>query len=172
MRLEIHPAASPRDYADFGQLIGAYVDWCRRRYQHDAWFVDQALSHQSLEDELTQLEAVYGPPNGRAFLARADGEVCGCGGYYRLTDESCEMKRLFVSEGFQGKGIGRRLAETILKSAQTDAFTLIRLDTANLLTEAIAMYESFGFRRCAPYKHYPERLMPYLVFMERPLATS
>jgi ribosomal protein S18 acetylase RimI-like enzyme len=169
---EIFLATSPDDHGAFGELIARYVDWCRVRYRHDAWFVDQALSHQSLADELTQLEKVYGPPNGRAFLARADGAVCGCGAYYRLTDTVCEMKRLFVSDGFQGKGIGRSLAETLIGSAIAEGFTLMRLDTANRLTEAIAMYESLGFRRCAPYKHYPERLMPYLVFMERPLAAD
>jgi GNAT superfamily N-acetyltransferase len=167
--VEIRTATTAEDFADFGRLIGGYVDWCRNRYRHDAWFVDQALSHQSLEDELTKLEKAYGPPNGRAFIARAEGEACGCGAYHRLTDTICEMKRLFVSAGFQGKGIGRRLGEAILGSARQEAFTLMRLDTANLLTEAIAMYESLGFRRCRPYKHYPERLMPYLVFMERPL---
>ena len=34
------------------------------------------------------------------------------------------------------------------------------------LTEAIALYERVGFRRCAPYNDYPARLMPYMVFME------
>jgi hypothetical protein len=56
VHLDIRPATSARDYADFGRLIGRYVDWGRARYRHDAWFVDQALSHQSLENELTELE--------------------------------------------------------------------------------------------------------------------
>jgi GNAT superfamily N-acetyltransferase len=170
MQAEILAASTPADYAAFGRLIGHYVDWCRRRYRHDAWFVDQALSHQALDGELMELEKVYGPPNGRTFLARSAGELCGCAAYHRLTDETCEMKRLFVSDRFQGQGVGRALGETVIRSATGDGFTLMRLDTAGLLTEAIALYESLGFRRCAPYKRYPDRLMPYLVFMERPLA--
>ena len=80
------------------------------------------------------------------------------------------MKRLFVPDRFRGKGHGRKLCEALIRSAKDEKFKLMRLDTGNLLTEAIALYESFGFRRCAPYNDYPEKLMPYIVFMEKPLA--
>lgn len=52
---------------------------------------------------------------------------------------------------------------------KADSFTLMQLDTGNLLTEAIAMYESMGFRHCPAYHAYPEKLTPYLVFMETEL---
>ena len=55
-------------------------------------------------------------------------------------------------------------------AARDVGFRLMRLDTGNLLTEAIGMYKSIGFRVCAPYHQYPQALMPYLVFMEMPLA--
>ena len=45
----------------------------------------------------------------------------------------------------------------------------MRLDTANLLVEAIGLYESFGFKRRSPYQSYPPKLMPYIVFMEMPI---
>jgi len=45
----------------------------------------------------------------------------------------------------------------------------MRLDTGNLLTEAITMYRKLGFKDCAPRLEYPEKLLPYLVFMELPL---
>jgi hypothetical protein len=45
----------------------------------------------------------------------------------------------------------------------------MRLDTGNLMTEAIAMYRALGFRDCEPYNEYPPELMPYLVFLERSL---
>jgi hypothetical protein len=32
------------------------------------------------------------------------------------------------------------------------------------------MYQSFGFKECSPYYEYPEKLMPYFLFMELPLA--
>jgi len=80
------------------------------------------------------------------------------------------MKRLYVSERFKGRGIGRRLAEALIDAARMDGFELMRLDTGNLLTEAITMYRKLGFKDCAPYLEYPQKLLPYLVFMELPLS--
>jgi hypothetical protein len=45
----------------------------------------------------------------------------------------------------------------------------MQLDTGNRLEEAISMYASMGFSHIPPYQEYPERLMPYLVFMEKPI---
>ncbi len=166
----IHTAATASDYGAFAGLIREYVDWSRARYQGDAWFIEQTFSHQSLESELQDLSVSYGPPNGKTLLARSDGQICGGVAYRRLSDEICEMKRLFVPDRFRGRGTGRRLCEAIVASATDAGFRLMRLDTGNRLTEAIGMYESIGFRICAPYHQYPEALMPYLVFMQMPLA--
>ena len=166
----IDAAASASDYAAFAGLIREYVEWTRARYRSNAWFVDRIFSHQSLQNELEGLSAYYGPPNGKTLLARRDGQICGGGAYRRLDDEICEMKRLFVPDRFRGRGTGRRICEAIIASARDAGFRLMRLDTGNLLTEAIGMYQSMGFRLCPPYHQYPEELMPYLVFMQMPLA--
>ncbi len=165
----IFTATTANDYVAFGGLIREHVEWLRARYQDEAWFVDQALSQQSLDSELNALSATYGPPEGKTLLATRDGQICGGGAYHKFSDGICEMKRLFVPARFRGQGTGRRLCEAIIASARHDGFRLMRLDTGNLLTEAIGMYQSIGFRRCAPYQDYPEKLMRYLVFMEMPL---
>jgi len=166
----ISPARSPSDYEAFGMLVSEYVAWCRRRYQHDAWFVDQAFGHQGLDRELRELAITYGSPNGKTLLARRDGELCGGGAYRRLPDGTCEMKRLYVSDRFRGHGIGRMLGRGLIESARAEGYPLMRLDTGNLLTEAIALYRAMGFRHCPPHRSYPPELLPYLVFMEMSLT--
>lgn len=164
-------ATTEADYGAFGGLAREYVEWCRARFAQDSWMIEQALSHQSLDRELEALATRYGPPSGRAFLARRDTEIVGCGAYRRRSDEFCEMKRLFVPDRFRGHGTGRKLCEAIIASAREERFKLMRLDTAAQMTEAVALYEAIGFRRCAPYNEYPERLMPHMVFMELNLET-
>lgn len=166
----IHIATSESDYTAFGALVREYTEWCRARFAHEAWMMDLAFSHQSLDRELETLPARYGPPDGRTFLARRDGAVVGCGAYRRRTDEYCEMKRLFVPDRFRGLGIGRTLCDALITSAREEGFRLMRLDTAAQMREAVALYEAIGFRRCAPYNAYPERLMPHMVFMELALG--
>lgn len=166
MPVTVYSAASASDFADFGALIREYVEWCRARFAQDAWLIDEALSHQALDHELETLHTRYGPPGGKAFLARRDGDVVGCGAYRRRSDEFCEMKRLFVPDRFRGLGVGRKLCDALIASARTERFKLMRLDTAAQMSEAVTLYEAIGFRRCKPYNEYPERLMPHMVFLE------
>lgn len=162
----VREASSGKDYEVFSLLIGEYVSWLRSRYEQDNWFIAEVLDKQALAGELENLSAMYGSSNGRAFVAVYEDEVRGCGAYRRLADGTCEMKRVFVRQRFQGAGLGRRLCTELIAAAREDGFFLMRLDTGNLMSEAITMYKSFGFKECPPYYEYPEKLMPYFVFME------
>ena len=82
------------------------------------------------------------------------------------------MKRVFVPERFRGAGLGRGLCSALIASAREDGFRSMKLDTGNLMREAIALYGSLGFGECAPYIDYPAQLMPYFVFMELRLADA
>ena len=168
---DIRLATTAEDFAAFAALVTEYVAWFRKRYRDEPEFADRIFGHQSLASELQSLSTAYSTPCGRAFLAVADdGQVCGSGAFRHLADGVCEMKRLFVPARFSGHGIGRRLCNALLASAREDGYTLMRLDTGRMLTEAMAMYESLGFVRCAPFHIYPEPLMREMVFMELPLA--
>lgn len=146
-----------------------YVDWCRARYSHDTWFVNEVFGYQSIDEELEDLSIKYSPPNGKTLLIEKDGEVVGGGAHRRITDAVCEMKRLYIATTASGQGLGRQLTTALIDAARIEGFARMQLDTGNLLHEAIAMYESLGFRHIAPYNSYQAKLMPYLVWMEREL---
>jgi GNAT superfamily N-acetyltransferase len=169
----IIPVTTGGHYREFATMIREYVDWCRESYVGDDWLIDAVFGHQSLEEELQNLSSSYAPPSGRAFLARSGDGMIGCIAYRRMTDTICEMKRLFVRKAGQGRGIGRRLCMASIDAARNDGYTLMRLDTLSLLmTEAIALYRSIGFRDCPAYNDYPDDLAPHIVFMELPLAKA
>lgn len=171
MSAPVHVAASPADYAAFAGLVADYVAWCRVRHADDAWLIEQVFGHQSLDRELAALPVTYGPPNGVALLAMREERALGGGAYRRLDNHACEMKRLFVREGV-GHGIGRALCDALILSARNAGYRWMRLDTGHRMKEAIALYRSLGFVRCAPYHAYPAALMPHLIFMELPLDAS
>ncbi|CAN7462826.1 hypothetical protein LJR234_003257 [Mesorhizobium amorphae] len=57
-------------------------------------------------------------------------------------------------------------------AARSNGYALMRLDTANLLIETIALCRSVGFRDCPAYNEYPDELLPYIVFMDVPLRAA
>jgi GNAT superfamily N-acetyltransferase len=166
----IRIARTAVDFEAFARLLSEYIEWCRARYQDNAWLIDQVFGYQSLALERASLSTAYAPPNGQTLLAIRDGMVCGVGAYRRLDDGACEMKRLFVRDRCQGQGLGRRLCAAIIAAARDEGYRMMRLDTGTRFVEAQAMYRSFGFQPCPPYHDYPPALMPDLVFMELPLV--
>ena len=170
MQDDIAEAVTDDDFAVFGELIVEYWQWLQDRYADLPGFVDAVGGHQALDAELRSLRSTYGPPRGRALLARRDGQVVGGIALKDLGDGSCEMKRLFVPERFHGGGLGRRLCSALIDVAVADGYRLMRLDTGSHNTEALAMYGSLGFRECPPYHDYPADLLVHLRFLERPLT--
>ena len=162
-------ASSSSDFQDFAVLVRQYLEWCRQRYADDAWFVEAAVGHQSLEAELASLEVKFSPPHGKVLLYKEGGVVGGACAYRVLPDGTCEMKRFFVTDAFRGRGVGRQLCAALIELARAAGFALMRLDTAKRFTEAQAMYAAFGFQICEPHREYPPELLRYIVCMELPL---
>jgi GNAT superfamily N-acetyltransferase len=166
----ISPASSEADYRAYAGIIEEYVAWIKARFLDDTWFVNEVFGHQSLSSEILELSKKYGPPSGKTLMVRCDGQIAGAGAYHRINETCCEMKRVFIRDQYQGRGFGRMLCTALIGSARHEGYHLMRLDTANRLSEAISMYQSLGFVPCPAYLRYPDKLMPYLIFMEKTLA--
>jgi shikimate dehydrogenase len=137
-----------------------------REYQ--AW-LGADLCFQGFEQELASLPGRYAPPGGALFLAESAGEAFACVAVRGLDADTCEMKRLYVPEGWRGTGLGRRLAGAAIAAARRAGYRRMRLDTLERLREANALYQSLGFRRCAPYYANP---LEGVVYWELDLAAS
>jgi len=113
------------------------------------------LCFQSFEQELAGLPGDYAPPRGRLYLAVEEDGLAGCVALRPIDHNRCEMKRLFVRPNYQGRGIGRALADAIIRDAREVGYQELLLDTLPSMTTAIAMYRRMGFHEIAPYRHNP-----------------
>ena len=120
------------------------------------------LNKQNYEQEVKHLEVKYGQPYGRLYLAHWDGNIAGCIGLRKIDQHNCEMKRLYVRPEFQGKGIGRALAQKVIADAREIGYSSMLLDTLPFLQTAIDMYKSMGFYEIPSYNNSPMEGLVYL----------
>ena len=62
-----------------------------------------------------------------------------------LSDDVCEMKRLYVKPLYRGTGLGRLLAEKIVQLGIDKKYSRMQLDTLNSMQSAVGLYKSLGF---------------------------
>lgn len=123
-----------------------------REYQQ---FLNVDLCFQGFEQELTTLPGKYTAPAGAILLAEHNGDIAGCVAVRLFEDNTCEMKRLYVKDEFQGLSLGRKLAEAIIVKAKTLGYEKMQLDTLQRLDKAIGLYEKLGFKQIKPYYANP-----------------
>ena len=102
-------------------------------------------------------------PEGCILLAWDELDCVGCAGLRPLSDDVCEMKRLYVKPLYRGTGLGRLLAEKIVQLGIDKKYTRMQLDTLNSMQSAVGLYKSLGFVETDQYYNNPH---PEVVFFE------
>jgi GNAT superfamily N-acetyltransferase len=95
------------------------------------------------------------PPNGAFVVVYLRGEAIGCGAVKHHPGGVTDIKRMWVAESARGLGLGRRLLEHLEGIARERGSHEARLETGDVLGEAIALYESAGYDEVPPFNDEP-----------------
>ena len=145
MTSSITKVASEQDLADTIKLFEAY-----------AVSLGIDLTFQDFASEMAEMPGKYAPPTGTLLLARnADSEAIGCVGLRQLQGDICEMKRLYIDPQGRGTGLGKALAQEVVKEAKRLGYAAMRLDTLPSMSSARGLYKSLGFVEIKPYYKTP-----------------
>ncbi len=101
--------------------------------------------------DLQDIEQSYFARGGMFFVLEDQGDsIIGAYGLYPLEDQTCELRKMYLDKSHRGRGLGKFLLDSALAQARKLGFQTMTLETASVLKEAIAMYESYGFVQYEP----------------------
>ena len=105
----------------------------------------------SIDADLDDIEASYVRRGGTfVVLEVRGGEIIGSYGLYPVDARTCELRKMYLRRGHRGRGYGRRMMEHALAEARRLGFSVMTLETASVLKEAIGLYRGFGFEPYEP----------------------
>ncbi|MBI3242033.1 MAG: GNAT family N-acetyltransferase [Chloroflexi bacterium] len=102
------------------------------------------------------------------FVTRYEGEPAGCGGLKLFGAEYGEVKRMYVRPAYRGFGLGKAMLNRLAEYARGRQVSVLRLETGIYQTEAIGLYERFGFQRRPPFGEYKDD--PLSVYYEKSIV--
>jgi len=131
-----------------------------------------------LEEHLRSMHALSPPESVHAldldrlrlpaisfWTAWDDRVLAGCGALKELDQSHGEIKSMRTPAALRRRGAGRAILAHIVDVARSRGYERLSLETgsADAFLPAQRLYESFGFRRCAPFDDYVDD--PNSVFM-------
>lgn len=143
-------ADTDEEYKNAALLFKEYAAWLN---------ID--LGFQHFDDELIEIQTMYGLPEGGIILCKQGDEFIGCVGIRKIDSKTAELKRMFIKQAWQKQGIGKELLGKAIELAKKLNYTVIRLDTLNYMTAAIKLYKECGFYEIAAYYHNPNKTAVY-----------
>lgn len=95
--------------------------------------------------DITNIPKYYSENNGDFEVIEFKGEIIGSYGIYKIDDETCELRKMYLKKEFQGLGLGNIMLENSLRLAMNLNYKKITLQTNSVLYKAIKLYKKYGF---------------------------
>jgi putative acetyltransferase len=149
------------------------ADITSRRSQALVDALDVELSARYPEERVNEyrVEPAEVSVDRGCFLVAIRGDVAiGCCALRRLSDNSGEIKRMYVVPEERGRGVAKVLLMAIEDAARTLGIMRLVLETGVRQPEAIRLYERHGFARIPRFGDYMEN--PLSVWMGKDLPSA
>jgi GNAT superfamily N-acetyltransferase len=97
------------------------------------------------------------------LCAISEAGIIATGAIKFLDNRTCEMVRMFVAAPYRRRGLGRAIADELIKFALGAGYGQVRLSSNNALAASHRLYESLGFQSTPPWEPGGETHSRYYV---------
>lgn len=97
--------------------------------------------------DVLAVEAHYLNRNGAFYVVEREGQVVGTGAYYPIDrgHNAVEIRKMYLRAEVRGLGLGRWVLGYLEGAIAAAGFGEIWIETASVLKEGVALYESSGY---------------------------
>lgn len=148
VQLESVDVEDPRQMQEVKEIVWEYFCWGNSISVEKHGF-DFDIS-QMLVDFLESC-ALYIPPQGQLYLLRSGDVPVGTGGFKRISETACELKRMYVKNDYRKNGLGSKLLQQLIEDARDCGYHEMQLESAKYMKEANNLYTRFGFQEVPIY---------------------
>lgn len=130
---------------------------------NEAWISKYYTLEEADRKALNNAQSYIIDKGGYIFLAQHQGKIIGTCAMIRMNDDTFELAKMAVVPEFQGRKIGKILAEKVIEKARAIGARRLYLESNKKAVAACALYRRLGF------VDMPEQSSPYAradVFME------
>ena len=101
---------------------------------------------------VSSLPQFQGDTRGGLYVVSIDGEPKGFTGFVQHSEETAEIKYLYVKPECRGKGLGNKLLQKVLEEAKDHGFSTITIVTPRYMKRAYHLLECAHFTEYSPSK--------------------
>jgi GNAT superfamily N-acetyltransferase len=107
----------------------------------------EAYIRTSIDGEMSRLSDIFSETRRNAFwVVKVGGEIIGMFGIESRSDDSTELRRMYLDQRHRGRGIAQRMLQCAEMRARELGFAKLILSTAEVQAAAIAFYRKSGYR--------------------------
>ncbi len=177
--IQVQLARDDTDFVAARTLCKEWLDWHWENYPPDwptkadaDWLteVQHPMDRENFQKTVSNLAVLHKRPRGGILLAKVNGKASGCVMWNEASRGVAEFHRMFVSVDGRGKGLGRKLLNSMFTQMAADGYKHVFFSSAIFLTHARTMYREAGFVDMAHPQSFPEAWRDKVYFMERSLV--
>jgi len=105
---------------------------------------------QGTDKDISDINKYYFSNGGWFSVIEKDGMIIGSYGIFRINDNICELRKMYLLNEYQGQGLGKLMMEDALKKAGELGYSEIILESNRVLIKALGLYRKYGFVEYTP----------------------